>query len=77
MIAVTLYLLYVNRSNDPQFQEKLREIVGLYVEIPTQAPVLCVEEKSGIQVLSHRRGLIRAKPGQWGRLEYEYIHGTR
>lgn len=65
-------------SEDPQFQEKLRQIVRLYVEAPAREPVLCVDEKSGMQVLSRSRELIRAKPGRWGRIEYEYKrHGTR
>ncbi|MFQ5664758.1 MAG: IS630 family transposase [Terriglobia bacterium] len=65
-------------SRDPRFQEKLREIVGLYMDAPAGEPVLCVDEKSGIQALSRSRGLLRARKGGWSRLEYEYKrHGTR
>jgi transposase len=65
-------------SEDPQFQRKLREIVKLYVETPPGEPVLCVDEKSGMQVLWRARGLIRPRVGRWSRLEYEYKRqGTR
>lgn len=65
-------------SEDPRFQEKLREIVGLYMEAPAREPVLCVDEKSGMQALSRFRGLLRSRKGGWSRLEYEYKrHGTR
>lgn len=65
-------------SEDPRFGEKLREIVGLYCEPPLGEPVLCVDEKSGMQVRSRARGLLRAQAGGWNRLEHEYKrHGTR
>ena len=38
-------------SNDPRFVEKLRDVVGLYVDPPEHALVLCVDEKSQIQAL--------------------------
>ena len=65
-------------SEDPRFQEKLRDIVRLYMDAPVREPVLCVDEKSGMQALSRARGLIGPQVGGWGRLEYEYKrHGTR
>ena len=65
-------------SEDPRFQEKLGEIVGLYMEAADGEPVLCVDEKSGMQALSRSRGLLRSCGGGWGRLEHEYKrHGTR
>ncbi len=44
-------------SNDPQFAAKLRDIVGLYVDLPAHAVVLSVDEKSQIQALD------RTQPG--------------
>jgi hypothetical protein len=44
-------------SNDPRFVEKLRDIVGLYVELPAHAVILSVDEKSQIQALD------RTQPG--------------
>ena len=65
-------------SEDPRFQEKLREIVRLYMDAPLGEPVLCIDEKSGMQALSRARGLRRLGVGGWGRLEYEYKRqGTR
>jgi hypothetical protein len=42
-------------SNDPHFEEKLVDIVGLYLDPPERAVVLCVDEKSGTQALVHPR----------------------
>ena len=65
-------------SNDPLFREKLHDVVGLYLDPPPGEPVLCIDEKSGMQALSRARGLIQARPGRNGRLEFEYRrNGTR
>jgi transposase len=64
-------------SDDPAYQEKMRAIVDLYVRLPRGEPVLSIDEKSGIQALSHRRPLVPAEPGRPGRFEFEYKrHGT-
>ena len=64
-------------SDDPAFQEKMREIVDLYVHLPKGEPVLSIDEKSGIQALSRRRPLVPAAAGCAGRFEFEYRrHGT-
>lgn len=65
-------------SDDPQFQERMRAIVRLYVHRPAGQPVLCIDEKTGMQVLSRARPLQGAIPGQPGRFDFEYArHGTR
>jgi transposase len=65
-------------SEDPQFQERMRAIVRLYVKRPHRQPVLCIDEKTGMQVLSRSRPLQLPGPGQGRRLEFEYRrHGTR
>jgi transposase len=65
-------------SKDPAFQEKMRAIVDLYVDPPKGEPVLCVDEKTGMQALSRSRDLQRAVPGRPARLEFEYKrNGTR
>jgi len=43
-------------SSDPQFVEKVRDIVGLYLDPPERALVLCVDEKSQIQALDRTLG---------------------
>lgn len=65
-------------SKDPEFQQKLEDIVGLYLDPPHGEPVLCVDEKSGMQALSRARGLVRGGPARPSRLEFEYRrNGTR
>ncbi len=65
-------------SDDPQFQERMRAIVRLYVKRPRGQPVLCVDEKTGMQALSRTRPLQRPGPGRHRRQEFEYKrHGTR
>ena len=50
-------------SIDPQFAEKVRDIVGLYLEPPTRALVLWVDEKSQIQALDRTQPLPPMSPG--------------
>lgn len=65
-------------STDPDFQKKMRRIVRLYVKRPPGEPVLCVDEKTGMQALSRSRDLRPAEPGRAGREEFEYRrNGTR
>lgn len=59
-------------SNDPRFDEKLRDIVSLYTALPEDEPVLCVDEKSGMQALSHRYKRKAARRGVAGRVDFEY-----
>jgi transposase len=65
-------------SPDPQFEEKLLEVVGLYMNQPKNAVVLCVDEKTGIQALDRTQPLLplsAKKPRAWTN---EYVrHGTR
>lgn len=64
-------------SSDPQFVEKVRDIVGLYLAPPERALVLCVDEKSQIQALDRTRPLLPLRPGQVERRTYDYErHGT-
>jgi transposase len=55
-------------SNDPLFVEKVRDIVGLYLDPPERALVLCVDEKSQIQALDRTQPLLPMSPGQCERL---------
>jgi hypothetical protein len=65
-------------SPDPDFEAKLLDIVGLYLNPPDNALVLCVDEKTGVQALDHTQPLLplRAKkPRSWTN---EYArHGTQ
>ena len=64
-------------SNDPLFVEKVRDIVGLYMNPPTHAVVLCVDEKSQIQALQRSQPLLPMRPGQPERRTHDYLrHGT-
>ena len=62
---------------DPFFIEKVRDVVGLYLNPPDRALVLCVDEKSQIQALDRTRPLLPMRPGQVERRTHDYLrHGT-
>jgi transposase len=64
-------------SKDPLFIEKVRDIVGLYLNPPDKALVLCVDEKSQIQALDRTQPLLPMRPGQPERRTHDYArHGT-
>ena len=64
-------------SGDPHFVEKLRDVVGLYLNPPEKALVLCVDEKSQIQALQHSQPGLPLKPGRCGTMTHDYKrHGT-
>ena len=59
-------------SNDPAFEEKLHDVVGLYLSPPEQAVVFCVDEKSAIQALDRTQPGLPMKPGRCGTLTHDY-----
>ncbi len=59
-------------SRDQQFAEKLYDVVGLYLNPPDQALVLCVDEKSQIQALERTRPLLPLRPGIPARQTHDY-----
>src|SRR5712672_3501168 len=64
-------------SNDPQFVDKLRDVVGLYVDPPAHAIVLSVDEKSQIQALDRTQPGLPMKKGRAGTMTHDYKrHGT-
>jgi transposase len=64
-------------SPDPQFIEKVRDIVGLYLSPPENAIVLCVDEKSQMQALERTQPLLPLRPGQPEKRSHDYDrHGT-
>ena len=64
-------------SNDPFFIEKVRDVVGLYINPPERALVLSVDEKSQIQALNRTQPLLPMTPGQVERRTHDYErHGT-
>lgn len=64
-------------SRDPLFIDKVRDIVGLYLDPPERALVLCVDEKSQIQALDRSQPLLPMRPGQVERRTHDYVrHGT-
>lgn len=64
-------------SRDPLFIDKVRDIVGLYLNPPDRALVLCVDEKSQIQALDRTAPLLPMRPGQIERRSHDYKrHGT-
>jgi transposase len=64
-------------STDPQLIEKVRDIVGLYLNPPERALVLCADEKSQIQALERTQPILPLQPGQAERRTHDYQrHGT-
>ncbi len=64
-------------SRDPRFVEKLTDVVGVYLRPPTNAVVLCVDEKSQIQALDRSQPGLPLIPGRCGTFTHEYLrHGT-
>src|SRR5438105_6482068 len=64
-------------SPDPQFIDKVRDIVGLYLNPPEAAVVLCVDEKSQIQALDRSAPVLPLLPGVPARQTHDYVrHGT-
>lgn len=64
-------------STDPLFVEKVRDIVGLYLDPPLKAMVLCVDEKSQIQALDRTQPILPLAPGIPERRTHDYMrHGT-
>lgn len=64
-------------SNDPNFEEKLVDVVGLYLNPPDNAVVFCIDEKSSIQALDRTQPGLPMKPGRAGTMTHDYKrHGT-
>jgi transposase len=64
-------------SNDPEFEEKAADIIGLYMEPPQHAAVFCVDEKTAIQALDRLDPVLPLSPGRAEKHGFEYYrHGT-
>ena len=67
-----------NFSPDPRFEEKLLDVVGLYMNPPENTLVACVDEKTGIQALDRTQPMLPLKAGKPRTWSNEYVrHGTR
>jgi len=65
------------RSNDPAFETKAADIIGLYLNPPQHAAIFCVDEKSAIQALDRLDPVLPMSPGRAERHGFEYYrHGT-
>ena len=65
-------------SNDPDYDRKVADVTGLYLDPPRGEAVVCVDEKTQMQALSRRVAIRRALPHRAGRQEHDYErHGTR
>jgi transposase len=64
-------------SNDPEFERKAADIIGLYMNPPQHAAVFCVDEKTAIQALDRLDPVLPLSPGRAERHGFEYYrHGT-
>jgi transposase len=59
-------------SEDPLFIDKVRDVVGLYLNPPDKAVVLCLDEKTGIQALDRTQPILPMRPGQVERRTHDY-----
>jgi transposase len=59
-------------SNDPQFEQKLVDVVGLYLDPPDKAVVLCMDEKSQMQALDRTQPSLPMKKGRAGTMTHDY-----
>ena len=64
-------------SKDPLFVEKVRDIVGLYLNPPDRAVVLCVDEKSQVQAINRTQPILPLAPGVPERQTRESMHDVR
>jgi hypothetical protein len=72
-----LYIYLHSINTDPLLIDKVRDIVGLYLNPPQSALVLCVDEKSQIQALSRSQPILPLHPGQLERRTHDYKrHGV-
>src|SRR5215213_5471880 len=63
-------------SSDPQFIDKVRDVIGLYLDPPERALVLCVDEKSQVQALDRSQPVLPMMPGMGERRTHDYLrHG--
>lgn len=64
-------------SNDPDFEKKAADVIGLYMNPPAHAAVFCVDEKTAIQALDRKDPVLPLSPGRAERHGFEYRrHGT-
>lgn len=64
-------------SNDPDFETKAADVIGLYLRPPQHAAIFCVDEKTAIQALDRRDPVLPLSPGRLERHGFEYYrHGT-
>jgi transposase len=70
-------LEHYQASNDPDFEKKAADIIGLYLQPPEHAAVFCVDEKTAIQALDRTDPVLPLSPGRAERHGFEYYrHGT-
>ena len=64
-------------STDPELEAKIRDVVGLYLQPPDKAVVLCVDEKSQVQALERTAPILPIRPGLPEKATHDYVrHGT-
>ena len=64
---------YYTISNDPNFTDKVRDVVGLYLNPPDAAVVLCLDEKTQVQALNRTQPMLPLQPGVPQRRTTEYV----
>ena len=62
-------------STDPHFVDKTHDVIGLYLNPPERAIVLCIDEKTGIQALDRTQPCLPMLPGTPARASHDYVRG--
>lgn len=76
-LDVTRVRGWLNRRDDKDFWDRVRDVCGLYLNCPDNAIVVSVDEKTSVQAKERKHKDQQAKPGSYKRREWEYIrHGT-
>ncbi len=76
-IDITRVRGWLNRRDDPEFWDRIRDVCGIYLNCPDNAIVLSVDEKTSVQAKERKRRTQPAAAGRRKRVEWEYIrHGT-
>ena len=66
-------LEHYKASNDPDFEKKAADVIGLYMNPPQHAAVFCIDEKTAIQALDRRDPILPLSPGRAERHGFEYV----
>ncbi len=72
-VSFGMFLVKKLLCKDPEFKEKVNEIVSLYINPPEGSAVICIDEKTAMQATERKNETVMPKCGKAGKYEHEYI----